>query len=94
VPEAAGNDERRGVVDAVSSPAARDRDPHDAGATGKDDHRPVVDVNVLVEADAALVGDPHGRRQVDELVQGMALRRRLEAPPLRMGELHVTILAK
>ena len=47
-----------------------------------------------MEADAPLVGDPHGPRQVDELVEEMAFGGPLEALPLREGEPYVAILTK
>jgi hypothetical protein len=67
---------------------------HLARATRQDDHRPVVCVEVLVEADAPLVSDPHRSREIDDLVQEVPLGGPLEALPLRVGVGHATILTK
>lgn len=67
---------------------------HHAGAAGQHDHRPVVGVKALGEADAPLIGDAHGAAEVHELVEEMPFGGPLEALPLREGEWHVTILAK
>src|SRR2546429_8069429 len=58
------------------------------------EHRSIVGVGILVEADAPLVGDAHGPREIDDLVQEVPVGRRLEASPLREGEAHVAILTK
>lgn len=92
--KAAGNDQQGRVIDLVGRAGAFRLHLHHAGAAGQHDHRPVVGVKGLGEARAALVGDGHGPGEIEELVKKMPFGGALEALPLRVGESHVTSLAK
>src|SRR5262249_52728071 len=92
--DASGNDQQRRLIDLVGHSRAARPHLHDGGPPWHHEHRSIVGVSVLVEADAPLVGDTHGPRQIDDLVQEVPVGRRLEALPLRKGESHVAILTK
>jgi hypothetical protein len=92
---AARNDERRGAADGMRRrPEAGGPHFHDARAARQDDHRSIVSVDVLVEADTPFIGQAHRAREIDELVEEMSLGSPLEPLPLREGVIHVTILTK